>query len=380
MIYYGAQSVNRDDIDAVSGVLECGNLTQGEQVPLFEKTLCEYTGAKHAVAVNSGTSGLHIACLALSLQKGDIVYTTPNTFVASANCALYCGSKIDFVDIDPVTRQMSVSLLKEKLSESQKNNCLPKAIVLVHFAGHGCDLEAFYQLSLDYGFSIIEDNAHGLGGKYKKQYALGKPFHSIMTVCSFHPVKSITTCEGGAVLTNDDKLARKLRQYASHGITKNANEFESDSFGPAHFEQQLLGYNYRLSDVHAVLGVSQMQRIDSLIQARRERAKRYIDELSILPLKLPIWDESSAWHLFVVELLEHDKQFVYDKLKSKGIVANSHYIPVHWHPYFQSLGFFQGQFPQSENYFERAVTLPLFPDLSADNQTYIIQSLKEMLS
>jgi UDP-4-amino-4,6-dideoxy-N-acetyl-beta-L-altrosamine transaminase len=380
MISYGKQSLNDDDFGAVADVLANQNLTQGQQVPAFEQALCDYTGAKYAVAVNSGTSALHIACLAAGVSQGDIVYTTPNTFVASANCALYCGAQIDFVDICPKTRQLNFEQLENKLIKANQSNTLPKALILVHFAGHACDMQKAYALSQKYGFVIIEDNAHGLGGQYQGQYRLGKPAHSSFTACSFHPVKSITTCEGGAVLTDNPEHAKTLRMYASHGITKDKTHFLCEPFGASHFEQQHLGFNYRLSDVHAALGRSQLKRIDTFIEARFQRAKRYHEALSKLPVMLPELDSFSAWHLYVIELLEHDQVEVCQTLWQHGIGVNVHYIPVHWHPYFQQLGFKQGQFPNSEVYYKRAMTLPLFPTLTADEQEHVITVLTECLS
>lgn len=382
MISYGRQSINQDDIEAVEHVIRHENLTQGKQVPAFEQALCDYTGSKHAIAVNSGTSGLHIACLAAGVGQGDIVYTTPNTFVASANCALYCSASVDFVDIDADTRQMSVLMLEDKLRQAEKHNRLPKVVIVVHFAGHACDMEAFYALSERFGFTVIEDNAHGLGASYKgtsnqSAHKLGNPIHSSMTVCSFHPVKSITTCEGGAVLTNDMKLAKKLRLFASHGITKDAEDFLCPTPAIAHFEQQCLGFNYRLSDVHAALGISQLTRIDSFIQKRWRLAQNYHDAFNSLDIKLPILDESSAWHLYVIEVDVERRDNLFTFLRSKNIGVNVHYIPVHWHPYYQQLGFKKGDFMHSEAYFRQAITLPLYPDLTADKQEYVISAVKE---
>ena len=379
MIPYGQHFIDEDDIDSVVDTLRNGMLTQGDKVPLFEQALCKYTGASHAVAVNSATSALHIACLALDVGPGDIVWTTPNTFVASANCALYCGASIDFVDIDAQTRLISLDLLSEKLEAASHSNTLPKAIIIVHFAGHMCDMEAISQLTSSYGVKLIEDAAHALGGSYEGQYKAGLPKFSDITVFSFHPVKSIATAEGGAALTNDSMLAKKMRLYASHGITKHAEQFACPSPGSGHYEQQYLGFNYRLSDIHASLGLSQLEKLDSFVHKRRESASMYCDALQGLPLKLPQMDKNSAWHIYVVELLNHDREVVFSALRELGVGVNVHYIPVHWHPYYQRLGFKKGQFQNSENYYRRAITLPLFPMLSADNQNYVVESLEQVL-
>lgn len=380
MIPYGKHIIEQDDIDAVVSVLRNEFLTQGAQVPAFEKALCDYTGASYAVAVNSGTSGLHIACLALDIGPGDIVWTSPNSFAASANCALYCGAEVDFIDIDAETRNMSVSALEEKLAQSERQNTLPKAIVVVHFSGLCCDMKAISTLAHRYGVKVIEDAAHALGGRNREGNKIGQGNHSAMTVMSFHPVKSITTAEGGAVLTNDAELAKRLRLFASHGITKDAALLppghESE---PWFYAQQHLGFNYRLSDLHAALGLSQLTRLDEFIAGRKARAAEYQEALSTLPLTLPKWDENSAWHLYVVELQQHNRTEVFNTLRERGIGVNVHYIPIHWHPYYQKLGFSMGQFPIAEQYYERAITLPLYPDLSADNQKEVVKVLKEVL-
>ncbi len=380
MIPYGAHDIDESDILSVNEVLKNGFLTQGHMVPKFENALCDYTGAEHCIAVNSGTSALHIACLALGVGKGDIVWTTPNTFAASANCALYCGADVDFVDIDKATRSISVAQLEEKLSLASVKGTLPKVLVVVHFAGHMCDLVEINKLVKRYNIKLIEDAAHALGACFNAQFKGGNPRYSDIAVLSFHPVKSITTAEGGAALTNDPDLARALKLYASHGITKDSGLFVNEASVSAYYEQQVLGFNYRLSDIHAALGITQLKRLDEFVARRQSIAKRYMQMLNDLPIKLPIFDPHSAWHLYVIELMEHDRDVVFSELKERGIGVNIHYIPVHFHPYYQALGFSKGQFPNSETYYANAITLPLFPALTVDNQNYIVDVLHEVLS
>ncbi|MFC3095079.1 UDP-4-amino-4,6-dideoxy-N-acetyl-beta-L-altrosamine transaminase [Alteromonas sediminis] len=379
MIPYGAHDISELDIEGVVDVLKSGLLTQGDKVPAFEQALQNYTNASYAVAVNSGTSALHIACLALGVENGDIVWTTPNTFVASANCARYCGADVDFVDIDPATRQICIESLKHKLLVAKEFNKLPKVLVVVHFAGHMCNMKAIAELVNQFGVKLIEDAAHALGASYLGQYKGGCPAYSDITVLSFHPVKSITTAEGGAALTNNKALAHLLRLFASHGITKDSQNFVSNSVAAAHYEQQVLGFNYRLSDVHAALGIMQLKRLDKFVEKRAALAARYDEELKDLPITLPQFDPFSAWHLYVIELNHHDRDACFEALRAKGLGVNIHYIPVHWHPYYQQLGFTKGQFPHSERYYLNAITLPLFPALTADNQQYVINALREVL-
>jgi UDP-4-amino-4,6-dideoxy-N-acetyl-beta-L-altrosamine transaminase len=380
MIPYGKHTIEDVDVDAVTDVLKYEFLTQGQQVPKFEHALCDYTGAKYAVAVNSGTSGLHIACLAAGVTAEDSVWTVPNSFVASANCARYCGAKIDFVDIDPKTRNMSVAALEEKLHQAKVKNRLPKAIIVVHFAGSSCDMAAIARLTQPYNITLIEDAAHALGGKDQEGNVIGLGVYSSMTVLSFHPVKSITTAEGGAVLTNDEQVAVILRRYASHGITRDSQMFgEEHSHEPWFYAQMELGFNYRLSDLHAALGSAQLPRLNSFVARRLALAKVYDEALADLPLIRPILDPNSAWHLYMVELPEHDRTEVFNQLRALGVGVNVHYIPIHWQPYYQQLGFKKGQFPHAEAYYQRALTLPLYPSLSADNQQEVIQCLHEVL-
>lgn len=380
MISYSKHSVDQQDIDAVKDVLENHFLTQGDKVPAFEKALCAYTTAQYCTTVNSGTSGLHVACLALGITKGDMVWTSPNSFAASANCALHCGASVDFVDIHPVTRNMCPILLEQKLLYAQQNNCLPKAIVVVHFAGSSCDMYTISELCKPYNIAIIEDAAHGLGGSYKGQ-AIGSCQYSDLSVLSFHPVKSITTAEGGAVTTNNSDLALKCRLYSGHGITRDEALMQGESHGDWYYQQISLGYNYRMSDLHAALGLSQLSKIDRFIASRRRLASSYMEKLSNLPIKLPSDKDlkESSWHLFVIELTNQDRKVVYDKLHKLGIAVNVHYIPIHLHPYYQKLGFTRGQFPNAESYYAKALTIPLYVELSDKQQDEVVTALKSIL-
>ncbi|MCW8107598.1 UDP-4-amino-4,6-dideoxy-N-acetyl-beta-L-altrosamine transaminase [Alteromonas ponticola] len=381
MIPYGCHDIQESDIDAVVDVLKNEFLTQGTQVPAFEQALCDYTGAKYAVAANSGTSALHIACLAAEVGTGDWVWTSPNSFAASANCALYCGARVDFVDIDPDTRNMSTSALEEKIEHAKKQGTLPKAIVVVHFAGSSCDMKAISELTNPYGIVLIEDAAHALGGRDAQDNKVGKCTYTDMTVLSFHPVKSITSAEGGAVTTNSERFRQKLKLFSSHGITRDPAMLNTSDAQQSWFYAQLeLGYNYRLSDLHAVLGKSQLQRLDEYIAARRERAKKYDQALPSLPIKKPLVDDNSAWHLYTIELTEHSRQYVFDTLRKNGVGVNVHYIPIHLHPYYQNLGFRKGQFTNAETYYDRALSLPLYPTLSKTDQQHVITQLEQVLS
>lgn len=381
MIPYGKHTIDEEDVASVTNVLKNAFLTQGSQVPAFERSLCDITGAKYAVAVNSGTSGLHLACLAAGVGKGDSVWTSPNSFAASANCALYCGGSVDFVDIDPLTRNLSVTALSCKLQEAERLECLPKAIVVVHFSGSSCDMKAISQLTGHYGITLIEDAAHALGAKDAAGNWVGSCQFSEMMVTSFHPVKSITTAEGGAVLTNDKSLADNIRLHASHGITKQPEHFSnSEREQPWFYVQQSLGFNYRLSDLHAALGISQLKKLHGFVDARRNKAKIYQDALASLPLKLPLFDKNSAWHLYVIELTQHERATIFDLLRSKGVGVNVHYIPIYRHSYYSNLGFSPSDYPQCEKYYENALTLPLYPDLTADMQEEVIAILREVLS
>ncbi len=380
MIPYSKHNINQQDIDAVVNVLEREFLTQGEQVPKFEQALCDYTGAAFCTAVNSATSGLHVACLAIGVGSDDIVWTSTNSFAASANCARYCQAQVDFLDIDPLTRNISIQNLEEKLERAKQQKKLPKAIVVVHFSGSSCDMKTIHQLCRANNISIIEDAAHALGGSYK-QTKVGSCKYSDMTVLSFHPVKSMTTAEGGAVTTNDPSLAQKVALYAKHGITRDTTLMQSEPHGPWFYEQLCLGYNYRMSDLQAALGISQLSRLDSFIKRRRYLASRYFTLLEGLPLRLPNINDldTSSWHLFMVELTQHERSDIYRKLHQHEIGVNVHYIPIHFHPYYQQLGFEQGQYPNAEKFYYHALTLPLYVDLTDEQQDYVAHILTELL-
>ncbi len=366
-------------------VLKSEFLTQGPAVPAFEKVVGDYCGASHAVAVNSATSALHIACLAAGLGPGDILWTSPNTFVASANCGLYCGATVDFVDIDPCTYNMSVERLEEKLERAARAGQLPKVVIPVHFAGQSCDMEAISELSMRYKFRVIEDASHAIGGQYKGG-SVGNCRYSDMTVFSFHPVKIITTGEGGMVLTNRPELHEKLIQLRSHGITRDPSLMLDKPHGPWYYEQIGLGFNYRMTDLQAALGKSQMKRLDEFVGQRHRLAKRYNEALAELPVTLP-WqhpDVYSAFHLYVIRLhlgqIGKNHRAVFDALCVSGIQVNLHYIPVHTQPYYRERGFCEGDFPDSENYYQEAITLPLYAGLRDEEQDRVITVVRDILS
>ena len=381
MIYYGRQDIDKDDVEAVREVLESDFLTQGPAIERFEKTVASYCGAKYAVAVCNATAALHIACRAAGLQQGDVLWTTPNTFVASANCGLYCGADVDFVDIDEQTYNMSVQELEKKLASSAKK---PKVLVPVHFSGQPCDMEPIRRLAKEYGVTIIEDASHAIGAEYKGR-CIGSCEYSDMTVFSFHPVKIITTGEGGMVLTNNLDLYEKLKLYRTHGITREPN-LMSRNDGPWYYEQIDLGYNYRVTDMQAALGCSQMKRLPEFLQRRRYLANRYSELLADLPLTLPYQkaDTNSAWHLYVVRLRENrtlsQKNRLFQEMKGQGIALNMHYIPVHLQPYYQKMGFKRGDFPVSEAYYDEAFTLPLYYRLTDEDQVKVADALRLSLS
>lgn len=383
-IPYGRQNISQQDIDAVIAVLNSDFLTQGPQVPLFEQSVLDVVGAKYAVAVNSATSALHIACLALGVGKGDVVWTSPITFVASANCALYCGADIDFVDIDEKTYNLSVVKLEEKLIQAKVENKLPKVVIPVHLCGQSCDMEKIYQLSQEYGFKIIEDASHAIGGKYQEQY-IGSCQYSDITIFSFHPVKIVTTAEGGMAVTNDAKLAQKMDLLRSHGITRNTELMTKESDGAWYYQQIDLGFNYRMTELQAGLGVSQMKRLEQFVAKRHQIAKRYNELFADLPVVLPYQLENtySGLHLYVIRLqldkLQKTRKQVFNELREKGIGVNIHYIPVHTQPYYQNLGFKQGDFPNAEQYYAEAISLPMYPDLTEEQIQYIYTTLKEVL-
>lgn len=382
MIFYGKQSIDQNDIDAVVEVLKSDFLTQGPAIEKFEKCVAEYCGAKYAVAVTSATAALHISCLAAGLGKGDILWTSPITFTASANCGRYCGADVDFVDIDSSTYNMSIAELEKKLQAAEIK---PRVVVPVHLAGQSCEMDKIYKLSQKYGFKVIEDASHAIGADYKET-KVGCCKYSDMTVFSFHPVKIVTTGEGGMVLTNDKDLYEKLVLYRSHGITRDPKLMTGTADGPWYYQQIELGFNYRMTDMQAALGYSQMQKVDEFVSRRRYLAKRY-DELlkNINNIQLPYQndDTDSSWHLYVVRAdfskMSKTKQQIFDGMKDRGICLNLHYIPVHTQPYYQKQGFKDGDFPNSEKYYEEAFTLPLYYSLTDEQQDYIVKNLVEVL-
>lgn len=384
-IPYGRQSISEQDIQAVVDVLRSDWLTQGPAIDRFERTVATYCGAAHAVAVNSATSALHIACLAAGLGPGDTAWTSPNTFVASANCALFCGARIDFVDIDPRTYNMSVEALAKKLETADRAGTLPKVIIPVHFAGQSCDMKRIAELARRYGITVIEDASHAIGGRYQDT-VVGSCVYSDMAVFSFHPVKIITTGEGGMVVTNRKELASKLARLRSHGITRDPASMLGEPDGPWYYQQLELGYNYRMTDIQAALGTSQMQRLDEFVSRRHALAKRYDEALRAMPITLP-WqdpDSFSAYHLYVIRL-DHTRMMkphrtVFEGLRQHGIMVNLHYIPVHTQPYYRRMGFSGGDFPEAERYYSEAISLPLYYGLTEQDQDRVIESLRKTLA
>jgi UDP-4-amino-4,6-dideoxy-N-acetyl-beta-L-altrosamine transaminase len=368
-IPYGRQDISDEDIQAVVEVLKSDFLTQGPVVPKFESLVAEICGAKYATAVNSATSALHIACLALGIGKDDLVWTSPNSFLASANCAVYCGAKIDFVDIDPRTYNLSAEKLEEKLINAKKIGKLPKLVIPVHFSGQPCDMEKIFSLSQEYGFKIIEDASHAIGAKYKNE-PVGNCKYSDITVFSFHPVKIITTGEGGMTLTNDKELQIKLYRLRSHGIVRDSREMTHPPDGPWYYQQIELGYNYRLTDIQAALGLSQLNRLDQFIKRRHEIANIYknllIDKSIVLPYQNP--ENYSSFHLFVIRIktkefkISHKQAF--EQLRNSGILVNLHYIPIYRQPFYSKFGFKLSDFPETEAYYSEAISLPMYPGLT----------------
>lgn len=382
MIKYGRQDISEADIQAVVNVLRSDLLTQGPMVPAFETAVADYCSAEYSVATNSATSALHIACLALGVGHGDIVWTTPITFVASANCALYCGARIDFVDIDPRTYNMSVESLAEKLEHAEKINRLPTVVIPVHLCGQPCDMAGIQALSQRYGFKIIEDASHAIGGKYRGE-PIGNTRYSDITVFSFHPVKIITSGEGGMALTNDPRLAKRMKLLRSHGITSDiADMIPKDSEELWYYQQIALGFNYRMTDIHAALGLSQMQRLDGFVAKRHAIAQRYKRLLSNLPV-ISQWqhpDSYSGFHLYVIRLKLGDtsttQREVFEALHTAGIGVNLHYIPIHRQPYYEKLGFKAADFPVAEAYYQEAMSLPIYPGLTEEQQDQVIRTLE----
>jgi UDP-4-amino-4,6-dideoxy-N-acetyl-beta-L-altrosamine transaminase len=383
-IPYGRQDVTQQDIDEVLSVLQSDFLTQGPIIEKFEALIAQYCGAKYGVAVANATAALHIACLAAGLSSSDRLWTSPNTFVASANCGLYCGASVDFVDINPHSYNLSTKALECKLSEAAKQNNLPQVLIPVHFAGQSCEMEKISDLVQPYGIRVIEDASHAIGGQYQRR-PIGNCTFADMVVFSFHPVKIITTGEGGMVLTNREDLYEQLIRLRSHGITRNSLLMEGESDGPWYYQQIELGYNYRMTDIQAALGVSQLQRLDKFVARRRFLSQRYYQQLQNLPLTLP-WthpDCISSWHLFVIRLnlekIDKNHRQVFEELRAKEIGVNLHYIPVHTQPYYQKLGFQWGDFPQAEQYYHEAISLPLYYGLTERNQDRVIEALQAIL-
>ena len=381
MIPYGRQDITPEDIAAVEAVLRSDFLTQGPAVPGFEQALAAYCGAARGVAMNSATSALHVACLALGLGPGDRLWTSPNTFVASANCGLYCGAEVDFVDTDPATYNMSVAALEARLVAAAAEGRLPKVVIPVHFAGQSCEMRAIHALGQQYGFRIIEDASHAVGATY-----LGEPVgncrYSDITIFSFHPVKIITTAEGGMAMTNDPALAERMERLRSHGITRDPAAMAWDSEGPWYYQQVELGYNYRITDLQAALGHSQLARLDDYVARRHAIAARYDEALAGLPLTTPHQhpDSRSALHLYPIRLhATSQRRQVFEGLRAAGIGVNVHYIPVHTQPHYRRLGFRDGDFPEAENYYAGAISLPMFPTLTPVQQDEVIGVLKRLL-
>lgn len=380
-IPYGKQTISEADIQAVVSVLQSDFLTQGSRVPAFEQALADYCGAQHAVAVCNATAALHLACLALGLGPGDLVWTTPTTFVASANCALYCGADVDFVDIDPQTWNMSPDALAEKLARAKAAGRLPKVLVAVHLCGEPCDMAAIKRLSDEYGVAVIEDASHAVGARYRGG-AVGGGQYSDITVFSFHPVKIITTGEGGMCLTNRADLAHKIALLRSHGITRNADEMEGGSDGAWYYQQIDLGFNYRMTEMQAALGLSQLQRLDEFVARRHVLAAQYDELLADLPVGLPFRhpDNRSALHLYPVLVPVQHRNRIFNALRANGIGVNVHYIPVHTQPYYRKrFGFAEGDFPNAERYYAQAVSLPMYFSLSDEEQRFVADALRQAL-
>ena len=383
-IPYGRQNITNEDIQAVVKVLQSDWITQGPAIERFEHAVAAYCGTRYAVAVSSATAGLHIACLATDLKPGDVLWTSPNTFVASANCGLYCGAEVDFVDINSRTYNIGIEQLTEKLETAERVGKLPRVLLPVHFAGQSCEMTRIAELAEQYSFTVIEDASHAIGGEYRGA-KIGCCAFSEMTVFSFHPVKIITTGEGGMITTNSKDLYEKLIRLRTHGITRRPSLMVEESHGPWYYQQMELGYNYRLTDVQAALGVSQMKRLDQFVKRRHKLANRYNQALKDLPLTIPRQhpDTHSAYHLYVICLnpnkTNKTRRQVFEELRRAGIGVNVHYIPIHTQPYYQKQGFKQGDFPLVEEYYCQAISMPLYYGLTEKEQDYVIEVLKEIL-
>lgn len=384
MIPYSTQQIDAEDLAAVTEVLQSTLLTQGPKVPEFESAVLSLCKAQYAIATNSATSALHIACLALNVGSDDLVWTSPISFVASSNCALYCGAKIDFIDIDLNTGNISVEALEIKLQQARLNNKLPKIVIPVHFAGQSCNMEQIYHLAQEYGFKIIEDASHAIGANYKNN-PVGSCTYSDITIFSFHPVKIITSGEGGMAVTNQPEVARTMQKLRSHGITSDPNELTEPSHGPWYYQQQLLGFNYRMTDIHAALGVSQIKKLQKFVSERNAAAAFYNSYFAknnqILPLEV-LKDCYSSYHLYVVrlpQLTKLERRACIEYLRSKGIAGHLHYIPIYLQPYYRELGFSEGYCENAETYYNQAITLPLFPGLTREQQVYVVSELESFL-
>ena len=385
MIPYGRQDISKEDIAEVVETLKSDFLTQGPKTPLFEKIVADYCGSKYGVAANSATSALHIACLALDLTKGDRLWTSPNSFVASANCGLYCGAKIDFVDIDPLTYNLSTEALEKKLIQAKQDNKLPKIVIPVHFAGQSCDMQKIHSLGKEYGFKIVEDASHAIGGSYLKN-KIGMCEYSDITVFSFHPVKIITTAEGGLATTNDRGLFERMQLFRTHGVTRDPKLMTKETEGAWYYQQVDLGFNYRMTELQAALGISQMRRLDEFVNIRNILKNRYDQLLSELPVIKPHQPNNitSALHLYPIQIdtnkTKVSRHKVFDSLKKGGIGVNVHYIPIHTQPYYQEMGFAYGDFPIAETYYNNAISLPLFSQMSFEEQDKVVTTLAKALN
>jgi UDP-4-amino-4,6-dideoxy-N-acetyl-beta-L-altrosamine transaminase len=382
-IPYATQSIDESDVEAVRAALLSGWLTQGQAVPQFEAAFARLHGVQHGVAVCNATAALHLACVVLGVEEGSHVWTSPNSFVASANCARYCGAKVDFVDIDPITRNMSVQRLQEKLERAQSRGGLPDLLIPVHFAGLPCDLEPMRRLADKYGFSIVADASHAVGAAYQGRQVAER--YADISVFSFHAVKIITTAEGGLLATQRADLAERLRMLRSHGITRDSSRMEQPGQGDWYYEQQMLGYNYRLTDLQAALGSSQLRRLGEFEQRRAWLAERYTGLLAGLPLRLPVTlgDRSHSWHLYTVEVADDspvDRATVFSRLRHAGIGVNVHYMPIHLQPYYQKLGFAEGMFPVAEAYSRKALSIPLFPAMTQQQQDDVAREIRSALT
>lgn len=385
MIPYGKQQIDDEDINAVTAILNSPFLTQGPTVPRFEHEICKKTGAQYSVACNSATSALHLACLALDLKAGDVVWTSPISFVASANCALYCDASIDFVDIDEHTFNMCANKLEAKLQSAEHKSKLPKVVIVVHFGGSPCDMKKVQKLSVKYGFKIIEDASHAIGARFFDN-PVGSCHYSDITIFSFHPVKIITTGEGGCATTNDESLSKRMQLFRSHGVTRDTTFMTDKSHGDWYYQQIELGYNYRMTDLQAALGLSQLSKLDEFIDKRQQIALRYNSFFNDLPIKTQLILEGclSSYHLFVIQLeltktkLSHKE--IFDFLRNNGVGVNLHYIPIHTQPYYADLGFKKGDFPEAETYYSKSISIPIFPNLETNDQAHICDLVGEVFN